>query len=38
MMAMPGGGELELSHLQLSLGGVALAGMGLAIAWAARSR
>ncbi|MGD9951039.1 MAG: TRAP transporter permease [Burkholderiales bacterium] len=38
MMALPGGGELELSHLQLSLGGIALAGAGLAIAWAARSR
>ncbi|MEO8717582.1 MAG: TRAP transporter large permease subunit, partial [Burkholderiales bacterium] len=32
VMAMPGGGELELSHLQLSLGGVALAAAGVALA------
>jgi TRAP transporter 4TM/12TM fusion protein len=38
MMALPGGGELELSHLQLSLGGLALAAAGLAVAWAARAR
>lgn len=38
MMALPGGGELELSHLQLSLGGVLLAGAGLAIAWVRRMR
>jgi TRAP-type uncharacterized transport system fused permease subunit len=34
MMAMPGGGELGLSHLQLSLGGLALAAAGVTIAWA----
>jgi hypothetical protein len=33
MMAMPGGGELGLSHLQLSLGGLALAAAGAALAW-----
>ena len=38
MMALPGGGELGLSHLQLSLGGLVLSGAGLAIAWAMRSR
>jgi TRAP transporter 4TM/12TM fusion protein len=32
-MAMPGGGELGLSHLQLSLGGLALAAAGAALAW-----
>ncbi len=38
-MAMPGGGELGLSHLQLSLGGLALAVAGAAIAWTgARAR
>ncbi len=38
-MAMPGGGELALSHLQLSLGGLALAVAGAAVAWAgARAR
>jgi TRAP-type uncharacterized transport system fused permease subunit len=38
-MAMPGGGELGLSHLQLSLGGLALALAGAAVAWAgARAR
>jgi hypothetical protein len=30
MMAMPGGGELGLSHLQLSLGGLMLALAGAA--------
>jgi TRAP-type uncharacterized transport system fused permease subunit len=35
-MAMPGGGELGLSHVQLSLGGLALALAGAAIAWASR--
>jgi len=35
-MALPGGGELELSHLQLSLAGLALAAAGGAIAWAGR--
>jgi TRAP-type uncharacterized transport system fused permease subunit len=34
MMAMPGGGELGLSHVQLSLGGLALAMAGVTIAWA----
>jgi len=33
-MALPGGGELGLSHLQLSLGGLALAVAGAAVAWA----
>ncbi|MDH5349327.1 MAG: TRAP transporter large permease subunit, partial [Betaproteobacteria bacterium] len=37
-MAMPGGGELGLSHVQLSLGGVVLAAAGLAIAWLTRPR
>jgi TRAP transporter 4TM/12TM fusion protein len=32
-MAMPGGGELGLSHVQLSLGGLALAAAGAALAW-----
>jgi TRAP transporter 4TM/12TM fusion protein len=32
-MAMPGGGELGLSHLQLSLGGLVLALAGAALAW-----
>ncbi len=36
-MALPGGGELELSHLQLSLLGVGLAGGGLLVAWLARN-
>jgi TRAP-type uncharacterized transport system fused permease subunit len=31
-MALPGGGELELSHLQLSLGGLLIAGIGALIA------
>jgi len=35
-MALPGGGELELSHLQLSLAGLLLAGAGGGIAWATR--
>jgi TRAP-type uncharacterized transport system fused permease subunit len=34
MMAMPGGGELGLSHVQLSLGGLVLALAGAALAWA----
>ena len=39
MMALPGGGELELSHVQLAIGGLILAGAGAAIAWAqARAR
>jgi len=33
VMAMPGGGELGLSHVQLSLGGLALAAAGAAVAW-----
>ena len=37
-MAMPGGGELGLSHVQLSLGGLVLAAAGTAIAWLTRSR
>ncbi|TAK46396.1 MAG: TRAP transporter fused permease subunit [Betaproteobacteria bacterium] len=32
-MALPGGGELGLSHVQLTLGGLALALAGAAIAW-----
>ena len=36
-MALPGGGELELSHLQLSLLGVALGGAGAALAWLNRA-
>jgi TRAP transporter 4TM/12TM fusion protein len=32
-MAMPGGGELELSHVQLALGGLALAAAGAAVTW-----
>jgi TRAP transporter 4TM/12TM fusion protein len=35
-MALPGGGELELSHLQLSIAGVGLAGAALALASVAR--
>ncbi len=35
-MALPGGGELELSHLQLSVVGLALAGAGAGLAWAMR--
>jgi len=31
-MALPGGGELELSHVQLALGGLVLAAAGVAIA------
>jgi hypothetical protein len=39
MMAMPGGGELGLSHVQLSLGGLVLAMAGAAVAWlSARAR
>ena len=37
-MAMPGGGELGLSHVQLSLGGLVLAAAGVAIAWLTRRR
>jgi TRAP-type uncharacterized transport system fused permease subunit len=33
MMAMPGGGELGLSHVQLSLGGLVFALAGAALAW-----
>lgn len=33
MMAMPGGGELGLSHVQLSLGGLVLAAAGAALTW-----
>jgi TRAP-type uncharacterized transport system fused permease subunit len=33
MMAMPGGGELGLSHVQLSLGGLVFALAGAAVAW-----
>ena len=35
-MALPGGGELELSHLQLSLVGLALAAAGAGLVWAMR--
>jgi len=35
-MALPGGGELELSHLQLSVAGLGLAGAALALAAVAR--
>jgi TRAP-type uncharacterized transport system fused permease subunit len=35
-MALPGGGELNLSHLQLSLGALVLAAAGATIAWATR--
>jgi len=38
VMAMPGGGELELSHVQLALGGLVLAAVGGAAAWASRPR
>jgi hypothetical protein len=31
-MALPGGGELGLSHLQLSVAGLGLAGAALALA------
>jgi TRAP transporter 4TM/12TM fusion protein len=37
-MAMPGGGELGLSHVQLSLGGLAFAAAGAALAWVTRRR
>ena len=37
-MAMPGGGELGLSHVQLSLGGLLLAAAGAALAWVTRRR
>jgi TRAP transporter 4TM/12TM fusion protein len=33
VMAMPGGGELGLSHVQLSLAGLALAAAGAAVTW-----
>jgi TRAP-type uncharacterized transport system fused permease subunit len=37
LMALPGGGELELSHLQLSLGGAVLAAAGaVMVKWRAR--
>jgi TRAP transporter 4TM/12TM fusion protein len=37
LMALPGGGELELSHLQLSLAGAVLAAAGAAmVKWRAR--
>jgi TRAP-type uncharacterized transport system fused permease subunit len=36
-MALPGGGELGLSHLHLSLGGLAIAIAGAAIAWVGRT-
>jgi len=35
-MALPGGGELGLSHVQLALAGMVLAAAGVAIAWAQR--
>ncbi len=35
-MALPGGGELELSHLQLSVAGLGLAGAALALAAVAK--
>jgi len=35
-MALPGGGELELSHLQLSIAGLGLAGAALVLASVAR--
>jgi len=36
-MALPGGGELELSHVQLSALGAALAAGAVVLAWLARS-
>jgi TRAP transporter 4TM/12TM fusion protein len=36
-MALPGGGELGLSHLELSLLGAGLAGSAVLLAWFARS-
>ncbi|HKI63901.1 MAG TPA: TRAP transporter large permease subunit, partial [Burkholderiales bacterium] len=36
-MALPGGGELELSHVQLSALGAALAAGAVVVAWLARS-
>ena len=36
-MALPGGGELELSHLQLSVLGMSLAAVAVLVAWFARS-
>jgi len=38
MMALPGGGELELSHLQLSLIGLGVAGAGMLLARFANGR
>jgi TRAP-type uncharacterized transport system fused permease subunit len=35
-MALPGGGELELSHVQLSVAGLALAAAGAGLAWVMR--
>jgi hypothetical protein len=35
-MALPGGGELELSHVQLSLAGLLLAVAGGGMAWVLR--
>jgi hypothetical protein len=36
-LALPGGGELGLSHWELSLGALACGAAGAAIAWAERS-
>ena len=36
-MALPGGGELGLSHLQLSVLGISLAALAILLAWFARS-
>jgi TRAP-type uncharacterized transport system fused permease subunit len=38
MMAMPGGGELGLSHVQLSFGGLALAAAGAGLVWLSARR
>jgi hypothetical protein len=32
MLALPGGGDLELSHMQLSMAGIVVAIIGVAIA------
>ena len=37
-MALPGGGDLGLSHLSLSLIALALAGVGALLAWTHRRR
>jgi len=37
-MALPGGGELALSHLDLSLLGASLAGAAVLLAWFAHTR